>query len=115
MNRLVLLRPALLAVVALLPLACGPIDSTSGTGGTSGSGGGAGSTTCGTDTWANYGSAFFSSTCAGCHTQLSSQAFIQSDISQLSSAIAGGAMPYGGGLSSADRDRVVSYLNCGAP
>jgi hypothetical protein len=88
----------------------------SGGGVGTGGGGTGGGGPCTTDTWSSYGATFFQSNCARCHgSAFSSHAVVQSESGLLSSYIGGGAMPPGGGLSSAPRNRAVTYLNCGAP
>lgn len=84
---------------------------------------GAGTTTAGEctdtqDTWANYGSAFFTSSCRNCHqhtTQFVTQQSVQSSLSQISSEINSGKMPQGAGLSATEKARVLGWLACGAP
>jgi hypothetical protein len=70
---------------------------------------------CTTDTWATYGATFFTSTCGGCHFNLSSQSGVESKLSTIAGLIEAGDMPRGGVLSEADRVRAVRYLTCGAP
>jgi hypothetical protein len=105
-----------LLAIALLTLACGPPELVPG-----GSGGGTGSSavpvTCAptTDTWSNFGEAFFSSTCAGCHGTLADHGSVSGLTRALASAISSGAMPQGDRLAAADKTRVLAYLACGAP
>jgi hypothetical protein len=89
----------------------------SGTGGGSATGGGGG-TSCGTDTWSNYASSFFSTNCmTTCHQHTGE--FTQSDVqtytSSIRSRISSGSMPADQVLSSAVKARIIAYLNCGAP
>lgn len=107
------------AVVMMLVSACGPDDGVGGPygGGAGGGGGGlnADGGVCTPDTWASFGSAFFSTHCAGCHSSLSDHASVQASASQLRSVISSGAMPRGGSLSAAQRSEAVLWLGCGAP
>ncbi len=68
---------------------------------------------CGVDTWASFGEAFFASHCSQCHSF--DRDAVQGSASSYASALSSGAMPRGGGLSSCDRARAVTYLQCGAP
>ncbi len=70
---------------------------------------------CTSDTWANYGEAFFSSTCGGCHFNLRSPTGVESKLTTIASVIGAGDMPLGGSLTEAQRQRAVRYLTCGAP
>jgi len=110
-------RLPLLALLALFPLACGPLDTTPGTtgGGVGAAGGGSGSSSCTTDpdTWSSFGDAFFSSECAGCH--VFSHAAVQAGHGAIASAISRGSMPQGGVLDDTLRRQVLAYLACGAP
>jgi hypothetical protein len=109
------LRQRLLSI-ALLTLACGAPDL-----GSDGAGGGTGSSavpiTCTptADTWATFGEAFFSSTCAGCHGTLADQGTVNGLTRTLASAMSTGAMPQGDRLAAADKARVLASLACGAP
>lgn len=69
--------------------------------------------TC-TDTWASYGQSFFSSNCSGCHSSFRTQSAVKSQVASIRSRVAGGSMPPRG-ISSTDEQRVVLYLDCGAP
>jgi hypothetical protein len=79
-------------------------------------------TTGTTLTYANYGEAFFSSTCAtaGCHSRkqpvLTTQSAIQQHIDQiLDEAVYTDAMPESGSLTIAQREQLGEWLACGAP
>jgi hypothetical protein len=92
------------------------------TGGGSATGGGAGTDAgqpCTTDTWTNWGKAFFASNCVSCHTynhaSMGQQSYVRSDASGISFRVSVGDMPRGASLSSTDRARVEKYVNCGAP
>ncbi len=92
----------------------GGSGGTSGGGGFGGgSGGSGGGSTC-TDTWATYGQAFFSSHCGQCHSWAGSHASVQSKLSSITSRIQSGSMPPGG-ISAADKQKILAYLGCGAP
>ncbi len=89
------------------------------TGGTTsgGSGGGSsGSDTCSslTDTWSNYARSFFTSRCSGCHGWATSYSTVSSARSTIASRIQSGSMPPGG-LSVSEKQRIVTWLQCGAP
>lgn len=82
-----------------------------------GAGGGGGSTQCTTDTWANYGQAFFANQCASCHThtgQFSTKSFVVTNKSIITSRISSGSMPPNG-LTATDKARILKYLSCGVP
>ncbi|MCB9581482.1 MAG: hypothetical protein H6717_30915 [Polyangiaceae bacterium] len=85
-----------------------------GSGGTSGGGGTGGSTTTCTDTWASYGQAFFANNCAKCHSWAGSHSSVQSKLSSITGRIQSGSMPPGG-ISAADKQKILAYLGCGAP
>ncbi len=76
--------------------------------------GGGGQMACTLDTWASFGSGFFSRSCASCHGSFS-HSTVQGNASLYSSVIQSGSMPRGGGLSASTRTEAVTYLNCGAP
>ncbi|MBX7100609.1 MAG: hypothetical protein K1X89_23050, partial [Myxococcaceae bacterium] len=85
-------------------------------GGAGGSGGGAGG--CGVDTWANYAQSFFNTNCNSCHThtgEFTSQSYVRSIKTSITSRINVGNMPQGRTLSTAERTRIISYMNCNAP
>ncbi len=132
---------AAIAVAALLLAGCGPPCACSGgdvcdaatglcrPGGTGGGGGGSGGgvgggggatgggggSSCGTDTWTNYASGWFSGNCARCHgSEFGGYSLVQSRGSQLSSRISSGSMPPGG-LLPADRQRILSWFACNMP
>lgn len=85
----------------------------SGSGGTS-SGGSGSSGACTTDTWANFGQAFFQNYCDTCHGgAFSSHSSVQSELGTISGSISNNMPP--SGLSSSMRSRILKYLNCGAP
>ena len=71
-----------------------------------------------TDTWANYGQAFFATDCASCHThnhsnQFTTQALVRGDLSGIRARISTGNMPQGITVSAADKARILAYLDCG--
>lgn len=70
-----------------------------------------------TDTWANFGQAFFATTCESCHThnhsgQFSTQAQVLGDPS-IRTRIAVGNMPEGTTLTTAQKNRILDYIDCG--
>lgn len=72
----------------------------------------------GTDTWANYGQAFFTTTCRTCHehtNQFGTQAAVLASLNSIESEISSGKMPEGTTLSASDKARVLAWLSCGAP
>ncbi len=84
-----------------------------GTGG--GGGGGGGSTSCGADTWTNYAKTWFDGNCSGCHsTEFSTYQAVAGAQSRIDSRISSGSMPPGG-LSSSDRQRILSWFSCNMP
>lgn len=92
------------------------------TGGGAATGGGSGTDAgqpCTTDTWTNWGKAFFASNCVSCHTynhaSMGQQSYVRGDASGISFRVSVGDMPRGASLSSTDRARVEKYVNCGAP
>ncbi len=101
----------------------GPVVVAAGGGAGGGSGGamggGAGGGTGGgaqcADTWASYGSDFFTTWCVNCHASLGRQSVVQNNAQLIRSYIASGSMPQGGGLTAAEVARVEAYLDCGAP
>jgi hypothetical protein len=100
-----MLRAVFCVSLVVGALGCGT-DTSGGDGGT-----------C-ADTWAGYGQAFFTSTCASCHTHnhssLTSQATVQAEAATLESYISSGTMPQGASLTGAEKTRIANYLNCGA-
>ncbi len=81
----------------------------------------------GTDlTYDNFGRDFFSNNCTSCHSPGSgeaeaqdkpfdSQAAIQAEAEEIyEQAVAGTAMPPGGGPSAEDRQKLGEWLSCGA-
>ncbi len=89
-------------------------------GGSAGGGGvgtgGGGSTCTSPDTWTNYASNWFATYCSRCHSDAwSSYANVQSDSQSLQDVISSGAMPRGGGLSEAERQRLLAWIACGLP
>lgn len=93
-------------------------DCSGGSGGSGGSAGGGsggsgGGGTC-SDTWASYAQTFFSSQCSSCHSWATSHSYVQSQSGGIASRISSGSMPPGG-LSATDKQRILNYLNCGAP
>jgi hypothetical protein len=112
-------------IAALSFAACGD-DSGDGTGAPAGDGGTAGG--CGTDTYANYGMAFFKKNCTDCHSaaiDLSNMGFkfdavadirthkahIIEHVVELKEPI----MPMTGALPAADREKLKKWLDCGSP
>ena len=81
-----------------------------------GSAGGGGGNSCTSDTWSNYAASFFVDYCANCHgSEFSAWSNVQSRSSTLSYYISSGLMPRGGGLSASERQRIVTWLDCGSP
>jgi hypothetical protein len=68
---------------------------------------------CTTETYATVGPMF--SICTSCHSFARTQAGLQSVAAVAASELQSGAMPLGSSLASADRDRMVQWLSCGAP
>jgi cytochrome c5 len=113
-----------MVVVALDIVGCGadPSTSTTSTSTTSTGGTSAGTTQTCTDTWASFGSGFFSANCTRCHSAssgqqpyLTTQAEVQANRSAVQSAISSGRMPPRATLDAATEAEIVSYLACGAP
>jgi len=69
-----------------------------------------------TDTWSNFGQAFFTQNCGtgACHPWASSFQGVAARTTQAQGAIAAGVMPPTG-LSASDQQRAIDYLACGAP
>ncbi len=79
---------------------------------------GTGSTTaaCTSDTWSDWPRTFFSSHCTRCHgNQLTSLSVVHANEGVIASDIRSGRMPQDEVLSSADKSRIITWLNCGAP
>lgn len=94
----------------------GPDPSVADGGVDAGTGGGTDAgVACTPDTWASYGESFFASTCSGCHPQYSTRPDVVSSRSNITSRINSGSMPQGSTLSSAEKTRILRYLNCGVP
>ncbi len=78
-----------------------------------------GSAACTTLTYANFGQAFFATNCNGCHSlqrpTLGTLQSIKTNMTAVKSDIQSGRMPKGFALSSADKTKVLEWLNCGAP
>ncbi len=71
---------------------------------------------CTNDTWADWPRTFFSDHCTRCHgSQLSSLSVVRANEGVISSDISSGRMPRDERLSSADKDRILTWLSCGAP
>ncbi|MBS2027604.1 MAG: hypothetical protein JST54_06860 [Deltaproteobacteria bacterium] len=105
-----------LLVAALLFLSgCGDGIGPTGSGNTGGVGLGDGGSNCGADTWNNYAQGFFATNCGGCHGFASSKSSVTSQASAIRSRIDSSSMPPGGGVSSADINRIDSWMSCGAP
>ena len=102
--------------MAVMGRNCVPVTGATctGTGGGGGATGGGGGTQCTTDTWANYGASFFASSCTRCHQQFATKSVVVSYKLSISSRISSGSMPPGG-LTSADKTRILHYLSCGVP
>jgi hypothetical protein len=77
-------------------------------------------------TYANFGQAFITTNCGGCHFNkdrptLSTQAEVQANVSAIDSSAAAGPngentrMPQSGSISTADRTKLGEWLACGAP
>jgi hypothetical protein len=93
-------------------LSCTPSDAVCGTGKTSAL------LTC-NDSWENYASGFFSSTCIGsCHrhdTMFTTLAAVQGLADAIRLEVDSGAMPLDQTLPDAQRRRLLTWLACGAP
>ena len=80
---------------------------------------GADAGSCTSLTYANFGQQFFNTYCNTCHTsrspRMTTQSVIKSNLSAIKSDISRGTMPPGGGLPSADKTKVLEWLNCSAP
>jgi len=87
----------------------------SGGGSAGGSGGGSGGGSTCTDTWTNYAQAAFNNECVGCHSEFSTYSGVIAEQSQILSRITSGSMPQGGWQDPSDQNRIVAWLNCGAP
>jgi hypothetical protein len=111
-----LLRTAAIALLAVAGCASGPAEPRPDAEGSTDSGAAIDSGT-GCDptlTYANFGAAFLSTHCNGCH------GWTQSDVkaagSALSSVVLGGFMPPGGGsLTQPQRQQFADWVACGAP
>ncbi|MFZ5441150.1 MAG: hypothetical protein ACOZQL_14165 [Myxococcota bacterium] len=71
-----------------------------------------------TDKYTNYGQTFVDSKCRSCHqhtSQYGTQAAVQASLSRIESEISAGRMPEGTPLSTAEKNRVLAWLSCGAP
>ncbi|MGV3620168.1 MAG: hypothetical protein ACO1OB_05100 [Archangium sp.] len=68
---------------------------------------------CTPDTWTNFGQQFFAQRCNGCHgfNQLS----VGTQRAEITARIESNDMPRGSSLTSAQKTRVLTWLNCGAP
>jgi len=106
----------------------GGVGGGSGAGGGSGGGAGGGSAgggsggagggtaACTADTFQAWPTQFFQYDCSNCHgSEFSSQSYVQSRRQAIASRISSGNMPQGFGLSAGDRNRILTWLNCGAP
>ncbi|MBS2026600.1 MAG: cytochrome c [Deltaproteobacteria bacterium] len=102
----------LCAAVLFLPGCGGGV----GPGGLGSSGGlGDGGSNCGADTWNSFAQGFFATNCGGCHGFASSKSGVNGQAGAIRSRIDSGSMPPGGGVSSADIDRIDNWMDCGAP
>ena len=83
-------------------------------GGSGGAGGGGGS--CGADTWTNYASQWFRTTCSNCHgSEFGTYQAVKGVQTAITGEISSQAMPPGGGLSNSERQRILSWFGCAMP
>lgn len=68
---------------------------------------------CTPDTWTNFGQQFYAQRCNGCHAFDLAQ--VRSLRAQMISRIQSGDMPRGSSLTTAQKERVLEWLDCGAP
>ena len=98
---------------------CLPSSGTCAGGSTSGgiSGGTGSNAACAglTDTWTNYAQTFFSTYCASCHGFATAYNSVAGSAALIESYISSNSMPPGGGVSATARQRIDTWLNCGAP
>jgi hypothetical protein len=68
------------------------------------------------DNWAGFASAFFANQCESCHPGVyTSLTQVRASTSSVRFVIDIGSMPRGGGITDAERLRVLTWLACGAP
>lgn len=67
---------------------------------------------CTPDTWANFGQQFIQQRCNTCHGF--SQASVRTQRAEVISRIESNDMPRGSSLTTAQKTRVLTWLNCGA-
>jgi hypothetical protein len=68
------------------------------------------------DGWAGYASGFFATQCESCHSGVyTSASAVRAAAASVRFVIDIGSMPRGGGLSAAERLRMLTWLGCGAP
>ncbi len=73
-----------------------------------------GTTSC-TDSWSNYGHAFMTQHCTGCHSSYGSYSTVSANASRIRSQVSSGRMPRGSTLPSSERTRFISWIDCGLP
>lgn len=67
---------------------------------------------CTPDTWANFGQQFVAQRCNGCHAF--NQNSVRAQRAEIISRIESNDMPRDSSLTSAQKTRVLEWLNCGA-
>ncbi len=75
----------------------------------------AGSTSCTPDTYTSWAHSFFTAHCIGCHSGEFTASDARSRATSIASYISSGSMPRGETLSSSDKNRILTWLRCGAP
>lgn len=65
------------------------------------------------DTWSTYARSFFSSKCVSCHSWASSYTSVKSRRSLIKTRIGNGSMPQGSPLSTAEKERIINWIDCG--
>jgi hypothetical protein len=94
-----------------------------GTAGTTGTAGSGGAAPCTTDTWTNFGQAFFKTNCTlGCHNHVfgsttPSYTGVKNNASLVKADISNGSMPPSGSQkpTSSDKTRILKWIACGEP
>lgn len=70
---------------------------------------------CTSDTWTSSARAFFQSQCTSCHGWAGSQTSVRSKASSISATLQSGSMPPNRALAGSERQRILTWLGCGAP
>lgn len=75
----------------------------------------AGPPRCTTDGWSDFARPLLEANCLRCHAWAAREADVRAKRVAIRSRVASGSMPRGGSLVPQERDRLLLWLDCGAP